>query len=107
MLPRDWPANSRHPRDVSVTKSDMFRTPPSQSPLHALRRVVAFLALTLAARGGASRVATAAGPVWVRLELVENTAEGPAYDRCEIEGILLDRNASPWRGFYGEARAHA
>jgi formylglycine-generating enzyme required for sulfatase activity len=45
--------------------------------------------------------------VWVRLELVENTAEGPAYDRCKIEGILLDRNASRWRVFYGEARAGA
>jgi formylglycine-generating enzyme len=107
MSPRDWPATSRHLRGVKFTKSEIFRTPPGQSPVRELRRVIALLALTLAARGGAPRAAAAAGPVWVRLELVENTAEGPAYDRCEVEGILPDRNASRWRVFYGEARAHA
>src|SRR5882724_10015934 len=97
MSPCNWPANSRHSRDVPVTKSKRFRTALGRSPVRALRRVVALLTLTLASRGGAPRAAAAAGPVWVRLELVENTAEGPAYDRCEIEGILPDRNASRWR----------
>ena len=83
----------------------MCRTVSSHVPV--MRRVVALLALTLLAWGGASRDVAAAGPVWVRLELVENTAEGPAYDRCESEGILQDGNATRWRVFYGEARAHA
>jgi hypothetical protein len=85
----------------------MFRTVLGQSLVRALRQVVALLALTLVAWRCASRAAAAAGPVWVRLELVENTAEGPAYDRCESEGILQGGNASRWRVFYGEARAHA
>jgi formylglycine-generating enzyme required for sulfatase activity len=41
---------------------------------------------------------------WVRLDLVENTAEGPAFDRCTAEGTVGDRTTSRWRVFYGEAR---
>ena len=45
---------------------------------------VALAAFTMAARTVPARAA----PVWTRLELVENTAEGPAFDRCQIEVTL-------------------
>src|SRR5262245_36359184 len=48
-----------------------------------------------------------AGSVWTRLELVENTAEGPAFDRCQIEATLEKSQTARWRVFYGEARADA
>src|SRR5262245_51545324 len=48
---------------------------------------------------------TGAGAVWTRLELVENSAEGPAYDRCQIEATLQKEQSTRWRLFYGEARA--
>ena len=83
----------------------MFNTMSSQFSLCVVHRVVALFALTLLAWGGTSKAVVAAGPVWVRLDLIENTAEGPAYDRCEIEGLLPDGNAQRWRVFYGEARA--
>src|SRR5262245_14681159 len=43
--------------------------------------------------------------VWARLELVENSAEGTAYDRCQIEATLQKGQEAHWRLFYGEARA--
>jgi formylglycine-generating enzyme required for sulfatase activity len=55
----------------------------------------------LAARNGPTR----APAVWTRLELVENSAEGPAYDRCQIETTLESEKTARWRIFYGEARA--
>ncbi len=55
----------------------------------------------------ASGVLARAAPVWTRLELVENTAEGPAFDRCQIEATLEKGQAARWRVFYGEARADA
>jgi formylglycine-generating enzyme required for sulfatase activity len=53
----------------------------------------------------ASSVPARAAPVWTRLELVENTAEGPAFDRCQIEATLEKGHTARWRVFYGEARA--
>ena len=58
----------------------------------------------LAACGGAPRPAAGA-PVWARLEVVENTAEGPAVDRCEIDGVVDERGTRRWRLFYGEVHA--
>lgn len=46
-------------------------------------------------------------PVWTRLELVQNSAEGPAYDRCQIEARLKESQTAHWRVFFGEARADA
>jgi formylglycine-generating enzyme required for sulfatase activity len=43
--------------------------------------------------------------VWARLELVENSAEGTAYDRCQIEATLQKGQGAHWRLFYGEARS--
>src|SRR5206468_1057821 len=40
-------------------------------------------------------------------ELVENTAEGPAYDRCQVEASLGKGQTVRWRFFYGEARAYS
>lgn len=60
-------------------------------------------ALTLAARNAPTRPAA----MWTRLDLVENTAEGPAFDRCEIEDTLEKGQSARWRVFYGEARADA
>jgi formylglycine-generating enzyme required for sulfatase activity len=42
--------------------------------------------------------------LWTRLDLVENTAEGPAYDRCQIEATVEKGQTAHWRVFYGEAR---
>jgi formylglycine-generating enzyme required for sulfatase activity len=53
----------------------------------------------------AHSVPARAAPVWTRLELVENTAEGPAFDRCHIEATLEKGQTARWRVFYGEARA--
>jgi len=41
--------------------------------------------LALAARTASARPAE----VWTRLELVENSAEGPAYDRCAVEASRI------------------
>jgi formylglycine-generating enzyme required for sulfatase activity len=62
---------------------------------------VVLSACTIAARS----VSAPAAPVWMRLELVENTAEGPAFDRCESETTLKKGETARWRVFYGEARA--
>jgi formylglycine-generating enzyme required for sulfatase activity len=43
----------------------------------------------------------------VRLDLVENTVEGPAFDRCQIEATMERGQTARWRLFYGEARADA
>jgi formylglycine-generating enzyme required for sulfatase activity len=61
------------------------------------------LAFTIAAGSGQALSA----PVWTRLELVENSAEGPAYDRCQIEATLHKGQRAHWRIFFGEARADA
>src|SRR5436309_7296351 len=52
-----------------------------------------------------SSVQARTAPVSTRLELVENTAEGPAFDRCQIEATLESSQTIRWRLFYGEARA--
>jgi formylglycine-generating enzyme required for sulfatase activity len=52
-----------------------------------------------------ARAAAAGRTVWARLELVENSAEGPAYDRCELEATLDSSRTAHWRYFFGEARA--
>src|SRR5207249_1936296 len=49
----------------------------------------------------------AAAPVWTSLELVENTSEGPAFDRCQIEATLETGRTTRWRVYYGEARAES
>jgi formylglycine-generating enzyme required for sulfatase activity len=66
---------------------------------------VPVLAFLLAAWSVPSRVAAADAPVWARLELVENSAEGPSYDRCQIEAAIEKGRTIRWRVFYGEARA--
>ncbi len=62
------------------------------------------LAIVMAARSVSAGAAPAGSPVWTRLELVENTAEGPAYDRCQIEATLESGRTTRWRAFYGVAR---
>src|SRR5262245_16923657 len=65
--------------------------------------VLAALACTLmlAARSAPTRAVA----VWTRLELVENSAEGPAYDRCQLEATLQKGQGARWRLLHGEARA--
>ena len=46
-----------------------------------------------------------AGSIWTRLELVENSAEGPAYDRCAVEATLVAGHGARFGLVYGEARA--
>jgi formylglycine-generating enzyme required for sulfatase activity len=70
-----------------------------------MRTSAALVAITLLPWASARAFPAAAPPVWTRLELVENTAEGPAYDRCQIEGTLGKGETARWRLFYGEARA--
>src|SRR5437867_859202 len=67
----------------------------------ALRWFVSVPVMMIAASG----VPALAAPVWTRLELVENTAEGPAFDRCQIEATVKKGQTARWRLFYGEARA--
>ena len=62
---------------------------------------VSLTAILSVAHGAQGRAAT----VWTRLELIENTAEGPAYDRCQIEATLEGGQKAHWQLFYGEARA--
>jgi formylglycine-generating enzyme required for sulfatase activity len=68
-----------------------------------LVRVVVLAAVTIARPATPARTA----PVWTRLELVENSAEGPAYDRCQLEATLEKNRTAHWRVFFGEARADA
>lgn len=80
----------------------MNRKPATQG--HAVRALVWAImisALSLAARTAPARSAS----VWARLDLVENTAEGPGFDRCEIDDTLNKGQTVRWRIFYGEARA--
>lgn len=65
---------------------------------------LALLAHAAAARGGTPAAVANAGPVWVRLDLIENTAEGSGFDRCSNEATLKTGQATRWRLFYGEAR---
>src|SRR5262249_23199425 len=67
-------------------------------------RAVALLAITTAP-GVPARAAVSSSPIWARLELVENSAEGPAFDRCQIETILESSRPTRCRAYYGEARA--
>ena len=72
------------------------------------RRFTRLVALLVVVAPGVGPVAAAAAPrAWVRLDLVENTAEGPAFDRCQIEATLERGQTARWRLFYGEARADA
>jgi formylglycine-generating enzyme required for sulfatase activity len=66
--------------------------------------IVAIVVLTVGASGAGARTPAAAGPVWVRLEVVENTADGPSADRCEIQATVDGGRARHWRVFYGEVR---
>jgi sulfatase modifying factor 1 len=68
---------------------------------HVFVWVALLAAFTMAARGAPANT----GPVWTRLELVENTAEGPAFDRCQVEVTLEKGQTAHWLLFYGEARA--
>ena len=86
---------------------DMLRTARATFVVHSFRRVLALLALAAAVWGVPTKAAAKAGRVWTRLELVENTVEGPAFDRCTVDGTPKGRDAFRWRVFYGEARAGA
>src|SRR4029077_16220157 len=59
-----------------------------RSAVHLSGRVLALLALVTVVLGLPTKAAAKVGPVWVRLELVENTADGSAFNRCEIERTL-------------------
>ncbi len=71
----------------------------------AVARFAAFASLMVMATGVPPLAATARAPLWTRLEVVENTAEGTAIERCQVEGTLGHGSATRWRVFYGEARA--
>src|SRR5262245_3460371 len=67
----------------------------------SVQRVVVLAAILAA---GACRPAAGA-PVWAHLQVVENTAEGSAFDRCEIDGTVDDGGTRHWRVFYGDVHA--
>ena len=75
--------------------------------MRSLGLVLALLALVAVVCDLPIQAVAKASPVWVRLELVENTADGSAFNRCEIEGTLKYRDLRSWRFFYGEAQAGA
>lgn len=68
---------------------------------HWILPAVLVAASLLAARSAPPR----AEAVWARLEVVENSVEGTAYDRCQIEATLAKGGETHWSLFYGEARA--
>jgi formylglycine-generating enzyme required for sulfatase activity len=68
------------------------------------RRFAWLIAPTVVLVSCAEPVAAAAPRAWVRVDLVENTVEGPAFDRCQLETTLDGGAAVHWRLFYGEAR---
>jgi len=73
--------------------------------LHGVRRILTLLALAHAFGTLLPRVAGAAGSVRVRMDLVENSVEGPASDRCTVEGIVKrGRDEYHWHLFFGEVR---
>jgi formylglycine-generating enzyme required for sulfatase activity len=65
---------------------------------------VSLLALLVSAWSVPARAA-ATNSLWARLDLVENTAEGPAFDRCQADATLETGRTTHWRVFYGEVRA--
>jgi formylglycine-generating enzyme required for sulfatase activity len=71
------------------------------------RRVLTLLALVAVIWIAHTKAAAKTNTVWVRLELVENTADGSAFNRCEVEGTLKAHDALSSRIFYGEAKAVA
>lgn len=78
-----------------------------QSAARFLCRVFALLSLVAAVWGVPKKPSVALGSLWVRLELVENSTEGPAFDRCELEETLKARNVLRSRVFFGEAQVDA
>src|SRR5262245_8784494 len=83
--------------------ADRRRVPTSPGSGRLLVLVVLASVFLPAARNAP----TGGEAVWTRLEMVENTAEGPAYDRCQLEAALKKGHDARWRLFYGEARADA
>ncbi len=67
-------------------------------------RPLALLALALPLWSGPVGAHLDQGEAWVRLDLVENTVEGPAFDRCQLEATLGTGETVQWRLFYGEVR---
>ena len=47
-------------------------------------------------------LAADANSVWVRLDLIENSLEGPAFQRCQLEGIFQTGETIRWSVLYGE-----
>jgi len=82
-------------------------SPRHRGTLRRAARVVVWTVVLSALLIAASSSPARAAPVWTHLELVENTAEGPAFDRCQIEATLEKSQTARWRVFYGEARADA
>jgi len=78
----------------------------SRFQLHSARAFASALAL-IAFSAAIPRGSVSASAVWTRLELVENSAEGPPYDRCAVEATLEKGQAARWRIFFGEARPDA
>lgn len=101
-------ANIAHFFSAGMASVTRRHTPGTvRSAVRSSGRVIALLALVAVVCDLPIQAVAKASPVWVRLELVENTADGSAYTRCEIEGTLKSRDARSWRFFYGEAQAGA
>ena len=77
----------------------------AKDALRARATRAALVALALAAWASPRATFAAAAPIWVRLELVENTAEGPAFERCRVASRVEKGGAARWRVVYGEARS--
>ena len=69
--------------------------------------VLGLLGLLAVAWAGSNNTAGKAGSVWVRLELVENSADGPAFNRCELEETLNTHHSGHSSAFFGLAEADA
>src|SRR4029434_1570196 len=90
---------------VPVTKRHMLET--VRSATHCFYQGLALLALVAVVCGVTKMAGAGDGAVWGTLEFVENSAEGPAFDRCELEETLNRGKTRRSRLFFGEARADA
>jgi sulfatase modifying factor 1 len=79
-----------------------------RSHLHKACRRLAFCFLLYGLWGWAAGAGAITPSTRVGIELVENTAEGPEYDRCTADGILKKGSDEyRWQVFYGEVRPAA
>jgi sulfatase modifying factor 1 len=97
MTPR---RSTRRPIAVAaLVTASLFAAAGAPAPAHG-----AVASAKSAASAKKTSAGARAGNIWTRLELVENSAEGPAYDRCSVESTVKAGGGARFSISYGEAR---